>query len=165
MADQPDNAPLSDPIDRCGANDAFLNELGQVYADVDSDLAGLALRCMGGGVCCRFDVAGHRLFVTTGELAYLIGPDGPPQPSAPGHCPYQLGPRCTQRQRRPLGCRVYFCDDAAAERLADLYQRHHRRIVGLHERLGVTYRYVELTGGLAELSRRGQAATGGDEIA
>jgi Fe-S-cluster containining protein len=32
---------------------------------------------------------------------------------APWRCPYQAGDRCVARRGRTLGCRTYFCEDAA----------------------------------------------------
>ena len=139
---------------RCRQNVSFTRELAAVYARLDAHLAELGAVCWGGGACCRFDIAGHRLYVTTGELAYLLGDAPPPRPVAPGRCPCQIGPRCTARDRRPLGCRVYFCDKSVKVDLEVSYEDYHEQITGLHETAGVSYHYVELTAGLAATANR-----------
>ena len=45
---------------------------------------------------------------------------------------------------RPLGCRIYFCDQAAGAATDELYERFHREIAEIHERHGLTYVYKEL---------------------
>jgi Fe-S-cluster containining protein len=121
-----------------------LHKLAAVYASVDDAVSATDARCMGGGTCCRFDLAGHRLYVTTLELAMLLE-----HPSAgtvaPLRCPYQRGPRCLARFARPLGCRTYFC---RAPQLMDLYESFHQQIAALHEAHGIPYFYVELTSAL-----------------
>jgi hypothetical protein len=44
---------------------------------------------------------------------------------------------------RPLGCRIYFCDQAAQGWQQDLSETLLARIRGLHDRFEVEYRYGE----------------------
>ena len=121
-----------------------LAELGSLYTELDAQL--LDAVCLGGGACCRFDLAGHRLFVTTLELAMLLQLP-PAADSAPLRCPYQIGPKCHSRGYRALGCRTFFCRQG---HLQDIYEAYHAKIIELHERFGIPYFYVELTAGIAE---------------
>jgi hypothetical protein len=119
-----------------------------LYRRVDRQLDALGLTCLGGGTCCRFELAGHRLYVSTLELALLTARS--PWPGRPGRamrCPYQRLGRCTARSARPLGCRVYFCQ-GPSETLEAICARAHREVVDIHERHGVPYAYRELTGAL-----------------
>jgi Fe-S-cluster containining protein len=146
-----DGAPTADPelmgiISACPR--VALKELVELYSQVDRAVSRLDLSCLGGGACCRFDLAGHRLYVTPMELS-LLASHPPMTASQPLRCPYQLGPRCGARPVRPLGCRVFFCRGEPAGR--DVYEHHHRRIRRLHVRHGVPYRYVELSGALRQL--------------
>ncbi len=84
-----------------------------MYRDLDAEVAGPAPVCLVSGLCCRFEEYGHTLFVSAPEMAILLA-DAPP-PSRPlddgATCPWQdARGRCTAREARPLGCRVYFCD-------------------------------------------------------
>lgn len=69
----------------------------------------------------------------------------PPNAPQPLQCPYQVGRSCSARDRRPLGCRVYFCDALDPDGQQAVYERFHRAVVELHRRFSLEYRYVELT--------------------
>ena len=148
-------AALARAVRRCAADEQFLSELGDLLrraaGAADELAAGNAEPCRACGHCCRFDESGHWLYVSTGELALLGGVE-PPQPPRRGRCPYQVDARCTARDRRALGCRVFFCDERVREGSHELYERFHRQVRRLHERRGVAYLYVELTTALAELA-------------
>src|SRR4051795_10689365 len=72
--------------------------------------------CSASGRCCRFEEFGHRLFVTTMELAAFMA-------SAPAHtaawdgrgCPFQMSGLCSVHTLRPFGCRVFFCDSTSTD--------------------------------------------------
>lgn len=155
------------PSDRGGADLAtlvrqawreqrLLRRLAALYRRLDRSADTQGAKCMGGGCCCRFDLAGHRLYLSTGELA-LLAMDRPlhPQRTSRMRCPYQQGPRCQARDRRPLGCRTYFCKGSQRQSQQQ-YEHYHRVIRRLHDRAGLEYRYVELTAALAELEDSGQ---------
>jgi Fe-S-cluster containining protein len=141
-----------------------LSALRGVYEALAGDPAAGESTCLGGGACCRFDLAGHRLYASTLELAGLwqetmVDPSRAPR----RRCPFQRGPRCTARAWRPLGCRTHFCG-AGAERIAAIHEPLHARIRELHRTFGLEYRYVEVTAGLVRLMKnlpgpRGNALT------
>jgi len=134
------------------ANAAFLAEIAEIYRAVDSEIQALSPTCFGGGTCCKFDLAGHRLYLSTGELALLSLQPPPIMEQAPRlRCPYQTGPRCNARQNRPLGCRVYFCTPELASAIPPIYEKYHQHIRQLHAIYAIEYRYVELTNGLCQL--------------
>ncbi len=146
---QPTTGNLADAVAQCLARPDVLEALVATYAATDAELSVLSARCWGGGACCRFDIADHRLYVTTIELAWLTLAGSPPSPIRPGRCPYQVGPRCTARANRPLGCRIYFCNQSLREPAAEIYQAKHEDILRLHAQAGLAYHYVELTTALA----------------
>jgi Fe-S-cluster containining protein len=135
---------------RCRTDAAFLGAIRTLYAAVDAAVATRGWRCKGCGACCDFASSGHRLYVSTGELALLTGTP-PPQPVAAGRCAYQIDSQCTVRDARALGCRLFFCDAAARETYQQDYETYHRQLRHLHEAAGLPYRYVELTAAMAEL--------------
>jgi len=149
----------------CRADAEFLSELGEILACADVAAAQAGAECLADGDCCKFDLTGQRLFASTGELA-MVTEQAPPHPEAclALRCPYQEGALCTARDRRPLGCRTFFCErawkgapgtvGAAApprEWSGELYERLHAKIRDLHRRRGLPYAYAELTASLAEL--------------
>src|SRR5688500_9413909 len=84
--------------------------VARVYADLQREIDARKPLCTASGRCCRFDEFGHRLYVTTIELAAFVAglTDGPTQAN-PGGCPFQLGGLCSVHTIRPFGCRVFFC--------------------------------------------------------
>lgn len=102
--------------------------------------------CAASGRCCRFEEFGHRLFVTTMEMAAFMGgldrevmPEGWDQSG----CPFQVNRLCGVREIRPLGCRVFFCDETSDAWQVEQYERMHRELKRLHEEMKVPYFYVE----------------------
>jgi hypothetical protein len=130
------------------AEPAALEHAREMLAAAEADVGLLAPHCRACGRCCDFDAAGHRLYVSTAELALLVADDAR-EPGETLRCPYQQGSACTVRENRPLGCRVFFCDAALAASMRAVYERHHAGFRQLHEALSVPYFYVELTAGLS----------------
>jgi hypothetical protein len=134
-------------------------EVGRVVAEVYAGLqAAIDQRrpvCAVSGRCCRFEEYGHRLFVSTLELAAFVAGlgamgDGDRERIAKGMadwdntgCPFQIARLCGVHAARPFGCRIYFCDPTAQEWQQDVYERTHARLKAEHERLGVPYYYLE----------------------
>lgn len=145
----------SDARTGSGVDDAFVAALAEIYRHVDQAVAGGNSTCRACGKCCHFETAGHRLYVSAGELMYLASSGAPPD-GASGvlRCPYQVGPACSAGPRRPLGCRTYFCDPAARALGRRAYEPSHRRIKALHEAHGLPYEYLELTGAIRAMPGR-----------
>ena len=105
-------------------------------------------RCDASGRCCRFEEYGHRLFVTTAEMAAFLTmtPEfwtlASPATIDVG-CPFQLNQLCSVHATRPFGCRIFFCDPSADEWQSRQYERSHGQIKTLHDSLGIPYFYVE----------------------
>ena len=143
--------------------------VGVILAEVNDDIAARRPVCRASGKCCRFEEYGHRLYVTAAELIHFDYAAAPETKNAqsenpgtvslpqffasdkPLGCPYQIDGLCTAREARPLGCRIYFCDENAQSWQNDVYEKYHARLRDLHERFDVPYRYVEWRDGLREL--------------
>jgi hypothetical protein len=123
------------------------SDVRALYRELDAEVARLGPVCQISGRCCRFQEHGHTLFVSQPELEFLLR-EGP-QPIRPLDdgltCPWQdtLG-RCTARQARPLGCRVYYCDPAYEPHGSELSERYIARLKRLAERYGVAWNYAPL---------------------
>ncbi|HEX4793767.1 MAG TPA: hypothetical protein VH370_08250 [Humisphaera sp.] len=146
-----------------------------VYASLAKAIEERRPICRTSGRCCRFEEFGHRLYVTTLELAKLVhdlsemdkpsaattSPKSLPvlttnnsQPTThdpPDGCRFQIEGLCTIHAIRPFGCRVFFCDATSTQWQQDQYEKHHARLRQLHEELGVPYRYVEWRYALVQL--------------
>lgn len=146
----PGTDDLPEAVAACQAHPEALAELRRIFQELDAVTAQASPVCLGGGCCCRFALAGHRLYASTLEIALLImenPADSDPQPLC---CAYQRGPLCHARDARPLGCRTFFCraDESWSQRI---YEQMHTRIRLLHKGLSLPYQYREVTGAIAKL--------------
>lgn len=140
-------------------------EVHALYADLARDIDQRRPRCDVSGRCCHFDAYGHRLYITTAELATFLddfatpaGPAEAPQSArallpqlTPPSCPLLAGGLCSVHAIRPFGCRIYFCDPTATDWMHATYDRYHARLRDLHDRHHLEYRYVEWRYALQQL--------------
>lgn len=132
--------------------------VARIYRDLQQEIDARKPICNASGRCCRFEEFGHRLYVTTIELAAFVhelpgraGPSpGRTEPARPGdgpalpkNCPYQLDGLCSVHAIRPFGCRVFFCDATSTGWQNERYESLHARLKRLHEELSVPYFYLE----------------------
>jgi Fe-S-cluster containining protein len=126
-----------------------LEAVRSIYADVQQEVERRRPVCVISGRCCRFEEFGHRLFVTTAELALFVHELRrlPPARETSAWdrtgCPFQSNKLCTVHAIRPFGCRMFFCDATSTEWQNEAYEHFHARLKRLHEERGVPYRYVE----------------------
>jgi Fe-S-cluster containining protein len=133
--------------------------VGKLYAQVQREVDSRRPLCQLSGRCCRFEEYGHRLYVTTIELAAFVralldsGADTVMSlESWDGTgCPFQLNRLCSVHAIRPFGCRMFFCDATSTQWQNALYERFHAQLKRLHETLAVPYFYVEWRQALREV--------------
>ncbi len=148
-------------IQQAAAHPELLRELEILFGELDRRVAAHQPTCRNRGVCCKFGAFGHKLYVTTLELAYfhanhperfpLGGADASRRESATTHntdsqdhtCPFQEDGLCTTREGRPVGCRVFFCESADEGWQGEVTEWALAQLRELHERFGVSYSYVE----------------------
>jgi Fe-S-cluster containining protein len=132
------------PANACGLTGEPFAALAEIYARLDAEIAARNPRCELSGRCCDFPTSGHRLYASDLETDFAVAAAGGRVPeAASGLCPWHVEGRCTQRQGRPLGCRVYFCDPGFADEMPHVYERYHAEVRALHERHGLPYDYRE----------------------
>ena len=134
--------------------DDVVAAVGALYADVQAEVDRRRPVCSISGRCCRFEEYGHRLYVTTMELAAFVRglSDRQPVQAWDGTgCPFQLGKLCGVHPVRPFGCRMFFCDPTSTDWQNQAYERFHARLKLLHEQMDVPYRYVEWRAALRAL--------------
>ncbi len=139
--------------------DRFRAPLRAVYDAVDANVASRAPVCRISGRCCRFEEYGHTLFVSAPEFELLLA-DAPP-PARPlddgATCPWQDDRgRCTARDARPIGCRVYFCDPAYQDDAADIAEAGIARLKRLVDDLGLPWDYAPIHRHLHEAREAGR---------
>ena len=67
-------------------------------------------------------------------------------------CPHAVNGICCARDRRPLGCRIFYCDPAAQDWQGPLTEKLLSRLRDLHERYEVPYFYADWMAILRALS-------------
>lgn len=132
------SSPRRDPIH---------NEARAVYQALDREITELGPICLLSGKCCRFEEYGHTLFISALEFDILL--NEAPAPSRPlddgETCPWQDGRgRCTAREARPLGCRIYFCDPGHEPHAPELSERYLAQLKRLTERYKTSWNYAPL---------------------
>lgn len=140
--------------------------VARVYDALQHEIDGRRPICSASGRCCRFEEYGHRLYVSTLELAAFVAgrqrskderarqdeaSTGPCslssfilQPSSLPHaCPFQIDNLCSVHAIRPFGCRMFFCDPTSTQWQNERYEEFHAELKRLHTELNVPYLYVE----------------------
>jgi hypothetical protein len=115
--------------------------LEDIYRRADAEIAATGALCWLRGECCDFTRSDHVLFATSVEIAYAREVLRSPFPPASVLCPFWKSGLCTERARRPLGCRTYFCDPSRRAAVERIYEKYHREIGTLAARFGIPYRY------------------------
>jgi len=138
--------------------------VGEIYQDLEDHLCQGKAKCLMSGKCCRFGEFGHRMYVTTLELATFVhelsglgwsGSDIRAYKGDGAACPFQAGKVCGVHGIRPFACRVFFCDPGSKTWQNEVYETFHARLKRLHEEVAVPYYYLEWLGALQGLGMSG----------
>ena len=139
---------LRGAVEEARKHPELLARLAELYRGVQAEIDQRKPRCDVSGRCCRFDEYGHKLFVTTLELAGFAAQVRAAETPSTGACPYQVNGLCSTHLVRPFGCRIFFCDPTATAWQQEQYEQFHLQLKNLHEELGVPYLYFEWLAGL-----------------
>jgi Fe-S-cluster containining protein len=144
---------LRTAVDRAAARPEVERAVRRVYDAVQAEIDARRPVCAVSGRCCRFEEYGHRLYVTTLELAAFLREHSGQANSAwdGAGCPFQHLKLCTVHAIRPFGCRIFFCDASSTEWQHRIYERFHADMKELHRGLDVPYFYLEWRDALAQL--------------
>lgn len=144
--------------------DAIDAAIRSLYADLAAAVAERRPVCNASGRCCKFEAYGHRLYVTGLEIAWFLNSlkasdshasrDIPLQQAASSpNCPYQINGLCSTHTIRPLGCRVFFCEEGTEAWQQDTTELFLDRLKALHAEHALPYSYMEWRAGLAEANQ------------
>lgn len=161
--------------------DVITHAIGALYADLDQAVRDYGPTCWASGKCCKFESYGHRLYVTGLEIAWFLGQvagdtaqevDTPQRGAVssvalpvladrlgsgtvllPDACRYQRDGLCSVHTLRPLGCRIFFCQEGTDDWQHATYEAFQQRLTALHEAHAIPYRYMEWRAGLVEADR------------
>lgn len=149
-------AELSTAVAVAKGQPAALAAVAALYAAIQAEIDARKPVCVISGRCCHFEKYGHRLYVTTIELAAFMAqlPTKPMENWTGQGCPFQAGKLCGVHAIRPMGCRLFFCDPTSTDWQQTLYERFHADLKKLHTRFAVPYFYCEWRAALALLGIR-----------
>lgn len=118
-------------------------EVKKIYDWLDSQLAETADKCTTCGNCCDFGRFGHKLFITSPELLYFKTNIGDLKPMPAGVCPYMRDNKCTARDFRFAGCRIFFCkaDEEFQSKLSERVLKDFKQICDKYQ---LPYQYADL---------------------
>jgi len=120
-----------------------IDAMRDFYAETDRLIAVHQPQCANRGLCCRFGEFGHRLYVTSLEVAYYLSGHPVPPVVEDDICPHAYDAACHARDHRPMGCRIFYCDPAAASWQGPLTEERLATLRTLHEKLNVPYIYAD----------------------
>ena len=137
--------------------DAIVADVADIYAWIDSRIAGSDNACSACGECCDFDSYDHRLFVTSPELIYFTLQMAPDQiKSLPGGtCPYNIDGKCSVYRRRFAACRIFACK-GDADFQNNLSEQAMEKFKSVCEKLAADYQYTDIKTALNRLSQSGE---------
>ncbi len=152
---------------RAVADTSVDRAIASLYAELDREIAARRPTCWISGRCCNFEAFGHKLYVTGLEIAWFLSKlcGSVPQATVPvrapqeswqarlepaGVCPFQINKLCSVHAVRPLGCRIFFCQDGTDVWQHELYEQFLLRLRRLHDERRLPYCYMEWRMGLAE---------------
>jgi Fe-S-cluster containining protein len=136
-------------------SEEVIKRVAEVYNWLDLQVAtreDTDLKCKACGKCCDFESWGHRLYVSTPELAYFAAGRIAEniRPMRHGLCPYNLNGKCQAYDKRFIGCRVFLCEgDNDVE--AELSNKSLEAMKRISNDCGMIWRYADLKTALNEL--------------
>lgn len=145
-----DGLPIQEIIEAARRPDVR-SAMTQFFDEADRRISAQPATCWNRGLCCRFGEYGHRLYVTALEVCYYLATGAMPPPPTGDVCPHAVEGMCHARDRRPLGCRIFFCDVAAQYWQGPLTEELLGRLRDLHAKLDVPYFYADWIGVLRAL--------------
>ena len=122
-------------------------ELQGIYKELDEELAKNSPGCDACGECCNFDKFDHVLYATTIEVDYIKRNIQVPQSASGGSnkniCPFLADQKCTIRDYRTLGCRVFYCSSDYNQNISQgIYNKYYRKIKDIADVYGLEWRYA-----------------------
>jgi Fe-S-cluster containining protein len=154
--------PLQDAVRAAAARPEVRAEVEAIYARLATEIEKRRPVCIISGRCCRFEEFGHRLYVTTAELAtFLYHFETTPKSTQlresiqtwdGAGCPFQVAKMCGVHALRPFGCRIFFCDETSTQWQNQAYETFHAELKRLHENQAIPYFYTEWRQALKSVS-------------
>ncbi|MFQ5963487.1 MAG: YkgJ family cysteine cluster protein [Candidatus Scalinduaceae bacterium] len=121
------------------------SDIVAIYNKLDIALSKINPGCHSCGTCCHFDIFGHELYASTIEANYILrNVDVPPFDTDQSTCPFLINKKCTIREYRTLGCRVFFCNPQYKETSQDIYNKYYKMIKDIAIRNQIEWHYAPM---------------------
>ena len=121
------------------------SELISIYNELDLELSKINPGCDSCGDCCHFDEFDHELYASTIEVDYILkNVDVPPFDPDQSACPFLIEKKCTIREHRTLGCRVFFCNPDYKETSYEIYDKYYKKIKDLAKEDQTEWNYAPM---------------------
>jgi len=124
-------------------------EVEEIYAWLEKEIKSLGVDCSGCGKCCDFEACGHKLYVSSPELLYFYENLKPLRKMESGQCPYLENNKCTARDFRFAGCRIFFCK-GNSQKQNELSEQVLSKFKKLCDDNDFPYQYINLSAALNE---------------
>ena len=120
-------------------------DIAEVYNKLDIELAKIDPGCDTCGTCCHFDTFDHELYASTVEVNYIlenveVASVDPEQRT----CPFLIEKKCTIREHRTLGCRVFFCNPDYKDTSHEIYNKYYKMIKDIAIKNQIEWRYAPM---------------------
>lgn len=121
-------------------------KLQGIYKELDEELAKVSPGCDACGECCNFGKFDHVLYATMIEVNYIKRNVSVPQNHSDKNiCPFLVDQKCTIRDYRTLGCRVFYCNPNYQKNLSqEIYNKYYRKIKDLAHTHDLEWRYAPM---------------------
>jgi len=132
------------------AANKICTKVAEIYAWLNCQTASFATDCSACGKCCNFASFGHKLYITSPELLYFYENLKPLKMMNSGCCPYLEDKKCTARNFRFAGCRIFFCK-ANAQLQSSISEQAIGKFKKLCDENNFPYQYTELSQALKNI--------------
>jgi Fe-S-cluster containining protein len=117
-------------------------ELVKIYQDLEKELNQLNPECSMCGTCCNFGKYKHILYTSGIETDFLEKFVEMPDFNVTDNvCPFLKDNKCSIREYRTLGCRIFYCDSKYKDTSYGLYERYLLRIKKLSNKYNIEWKY------------------------
>ena len=122
------------------------DSLTKIYVELEKELEAHPQPCTGCGECCHFEKAGHRLYGSSLELAFLKEKHPSPTLHEEDRCPHQIEKSCSVRHERLIGCRTFFRlhSQGETEAVEELYEKFLGKLKKLYRESELEWEYRDL---------------------
>ncbi|HHT9106248.1 MAG TPA: YkgJ family cysteine cluster protein [Candidatus Wujingus californicus] len=117
-------------------------ELVKIYQDLEKEIGKINPECKMCGTCCNFGKYKHVLYASSIETDFLEKfVDVHAFNVTDNVCPFLKDNKCSIRNFRTLGCRIFYCDSKHKDTSYGLYERYLRKIKKLSNKYNIEWKY------------------------